>query len=82
MESVSAECAAIPEKLSRFKEVLGMLRGHLEAFGKHIEAGEAGDAEKRQSLVEAMSQLGDTGDLYEQDRSSPGNEPWPTCGAC
>jgi hypothetical protein len=47
-----------------------MLRGHLEAFGKHIEAGEAGDAEKRQSLVEAMSQLGDAGDLYEQDRSS------------
>ena len=70
LESVSPECAAIPEKLGRFEDVLGTLRGHLEAFRKHIEAGNMGDAEKRRSLIEAMSELGDASDLYEQDRSS------------
>jgi type I restriction enzyme M protein len=70
LESVSAECAAIPEKLSQFEALLRTLRGHLVKFGKHIEASGNGDAEQRQSLVEAMSELGDASDLYERDRSS------------
>ena len=47
-----------------------MLRGHLEAFRKNIQAGDDGDAEKRRSLVEAMIELGDARDLYERDRSN------------
>ena len=47
-----------------------MLRSHLQAFRTHIEASDDGDAEKRRSLVEAMIELGDARDLYEQDRSS------------
>jgi type I restriction enzyme M protein len=70
LEAVSAECAAIPEQLSHFEDVLRTLRDHLGAFRKHIEAGDEGDAGKRQSLVEAMIELGDASDLYEQDRSS------------
>jgi type I restriction enzyme M protein len=70
LDSVSPECAAIPEKLGQFEDILRTLRSHLEAFRKHIEAGNMGDAEKRRSLIEAMSELGDAGDLYEQDRSS------------
>jgi type I restriction enzyme M protein len=70
LEAVGTECAAIPEKLSHFEDVLSTLRGHLGAFRTHIEARNAGDAEKRQSLVEAMIELGDASDLYEQDRSS------------
>ena len=70
LDAVSTESAAIPEKLCQFEDILGTLRGHLEAFRKHIEAGNMGDAEKRRSLIEAMTELGEAGDLYEQDRSS------------
>jgi type I restriction enzyme M protein len=68
--AVSAECAVVPGKLSHFEAVLRTLRDHLGAFRKQIEAGDEGDAEKRRSLVEAIGELGDASDLYEQDRSS------------
>jgi type I restriction enzyme M protein len=70
LQSISTECAAIPEKLSQFHALLGTLRSHLDAFRKHIEANDDGDAAKRQSLVEAMIGLLDASTLYEQDRSS------------
>jgi type I restriction enzyme M protein len=69
-ESVSAECAAIPEKLSQFEAALRMMRRHLDACRKHVKASDDGEAEKRRSLVEAMSELDDASDLYERDRSS------------
>jgi type I restriction enzyme M protein len=47
------------------EDVLGTLRGHLEAFRKYIEAGDNGDAEQRRLLVEAMSELGDASGLNE-----------------
>jgi type I restriction enzyme M protein len=70
LEAVSAECAAIPEQLSQFEDLLRTLRNHLEAFGKCIKAGDDGDAEQGRSLVEAMIELGNASALYEQDRSS------------
>jgi type I restriction enzyme M protein len=70
LESVSAECSEIPEKLSQFEDLLSTLRSHLDLFRKRIEASDDGDAEKRQSLVEAIFELLDASTLYEQDRSS------------
>ena len=70
LDAVSTECASIPEKLGQFEALIRTQRSHLDAFGKRIEAADTGDSEQGRLLIEAMSELHDASDLYEQDRSN------------
>jgi type I restriction enzyme M protein len=57
LQLVNTGCAAIPEKLGQFDDLLGTLHSHVNAFRECIEAGDDRNVGKRRSLVEAMLEV-------------------------
>ncbi len=68
--SVCEECKAIPDMLAAFEVTLKCLRERFDAAGKTIENAAQLDADKRQAVAEAATELRDACKPYEADREA------------
>jgi len=65
--SVCAESAAIPATLAQFEKTLADLRGRFESLAKAVTKHAKLDADKRQAVADAVTELREAETLYETD---------------
>ncbi len=72
---VCAESAAVPAALAAFETTLADLRGRFDALAKAVAKHADLDADKKQALADAVTELREAATLYETDANEAPREP-------
>jgi type I restriction enzyme M protein len=68
LDRVCGESAKIPAELATFESTLAELRGRFDVLAKAVATHADLDAEKKQALADAVTELNEAATLYEADR--------------
>jgi type I restriction enzyme M protein len=68
LRRVCTESAKIPAELATFESTLAELRGRFDVLAKAVAAHADLDAEKKQALADAVTEIREAATLYESDR--------------